>query len=250
VKNRNLALTLATTLVIATGASADSRNDGGKKHAPDIVQLGDARMKFEINATDGDGGIQIFLDADPWRWMNIFDPRGKLVFASVTAGSIGANGGTELFLESGEPAFTELSLKDLLKRFPAGEYRFRGRGLEGERFVGSAMLTHNLPDGPRLVYPLENSGGVNPSNAVLLWEKVAPPNGSPIIAYQVLVVQPDTGIKALPKKTLDVMMPATATTMTVPPGFLRPNTRYEWEVLAIEAGGNQTLSSAFFTTSP
>ena len=162
---------------------------------------------------------------------------------------IGKNGVTELFFESGEPEFSELSLEELLERFPAGEYRFRGRGLEGERLVGSATLTHDLPDGPNLVYPLEDSGLVDRFNAVVMWELVDPPNGSPIIGYQVLIVQSDTGLSALPKISLDVMMPPTATSMTAPAGFLLPNTEYEWEVLAIEAGGNQTLSSSFFTTS-
>ena len=45
-------------------------------------------------------------------------------------------------------------------------------------------------------------------------------------------------------------MPADATSLRVPPGFLLPDTEYEWEVLAIEEGGNQTLSSAFFRTAP
>jgi len=45
-------------------------------------------------------------------------------------------------------------------------------------------------------------------------------------------------------------MPPTATSLAVPPGFLRRDTRYEWEVLSIEAGGNQTLSSSFFRTAP
>ena len=158
-------------------------------------------------------------------------------------------GGTELFLETGEPPFTELSLEELLELFPEGEYQFRGRGIEGERFVGTAQLTHNLPDGPTLVSPLEGGPPQNPQNTTVTWEPVEPPNGSPIIGYQVLVVQPDTGLTALPKITLDVMMPPTATSMAVPPGFLQPNTEYEWEVLAIEQGGNQTLSSSFFTTS-
>ena len=42
------------------------------------------------------------------------------------------------------------------------------------------------------------------------------------------------------------MMPPTATSLAVPPGFLLPGTEYEWEVLAIERGGNQTLSSSTF----
>jgi len=45
-------------------------------------------------------------------------------------------------------------------------------------------------------------------------------------------------------------MPADATSMMIPPGFLDNNTEYEWEVLAIESSGNQTLSSSFFTTIP
>ena len=68
------------------------------RHAPPI-EIDDARLKFEINSTDEDGGIQIFLDAEPWRWMAIFDPGGELVFWTSTAGRIGEQGGTELFLE-------------------------------------------------------------------------------------------------------------------------------------------------------
>ena len=62
------------------------------------------------------------------------------------------------------------------------------------------------------------------------------------------MVRPDTGIRAMPKVTLDVTMPPTATSLRVPPGFLRSGTEYEWEVLAVEGGGNQTLSSSTFTT--
>jgi hypothetical protein len=34
----------------------------------------------------------------------------------------------------------------------------------------------------------------------------------------------------------------------VPNGFLQPRTAYNWEVLAIERSGNQTLSSGSFRT--
>jgi Fibronectin type III domain len=116
--------------------------------------------------------------------------------------------------------------------------------------TGVAMLTHNIPEGPHLVSPLDGGPLQDPNNTTLVWEPVPPPNGSPIIAYQVLVVNPNSGLPALPKVTLDIHMPPTATSLVVPPGFLRPDTEYEWEVLAIEAGGNQTLSSSFFKTMP
>ena len=63
-----------------------------------------------------------------------------------------------------------------------------------------------------------------------------------------MLVERETELKAFPVVTLDVMMPPTATSLRVPPGFLRPLTEYSWEVLAIEASGNQTLSSSTFTT--
>lgn len=243
-----VAVVAAPALAHDGGEPAESGQERTARRGP-VVAIEDARLKFEINATDEDAGIQVFLDADPWKEMSIFDPDGSLIFTTATYGSIGEQGGTELFLESAEPTLAELPLEQLLERFPEGRYRFRGTGLEGERYVGSARLTHDLPDGPTLVSPLEGGSPQDPRDTTVVWEPVDPPNGSPIIGYQVLVVQPETGITALPKVVLDVMMPPTATSMAVPPGFLLPGTEYEWEVLAIEQGGNQTLSSSFFTTS-
>lgn len=71
-----------------------------------------------------------------------------------------------------------------------------------------------------------------------------------IIAYQVIVVDPETDLPALPTRTLDVTVPPEVTSLTVPEGFLRPDTEYEWEVLAIDESGNQTLSSSSFNTGP
>ncbi len=214
----------------------------------EIIEFKDARIKFEINATDDDGGVQIFLDADTWIELEIFDPNGERIFHSTVTGAIGVQGATELFMESAEPNFADLPMHELLARFPAGDYRFEGTGLDGERIVASATLTHDLPDGPILISPIEGDDLADPESTVLEWEAVLPPNGSPIIGYQVLVVQPDTGSAALPSIVLDVMMPPDATFMQVPPGFLRADTEYEWEVLAIESSGNQTLSSSAFTT--
>ena len=241
-ERRTTGITVCLLAITALAAGVSSQ--------PEVVEIDDARLKFEINATDEDGGIQLFLDADPWSWMAIYDPDGRLIFRARASGNVGLQGGTEMFLESGEPTFDDVSVEELLQRFPAGEYALRGKGVEGERFVGTATLTHDLPDGPLLVYPLEGDPPVDPSNTVVMWESVEAPNGSPIVGYQVLVEQPDSGLAAIPKIVLDVMMPATATSMLVPPGFMLPDTEYEWEVLAIEAGGNQTLSSSSFTTAP
>jgi hypothetical protein len=251
---RKLLAVAVPTALLAGGLAAASYSATGASQEPpvrktrEVVKIEDARLKFEINATDGDGGIQVFLDAEQWKRMSIFDSKGRKIFTMVTKGIMAKQGGTELFLESAEPTFDELPLRELLKRWPAGRYEFRGTGLDGELFVGSARLTHDLPAGPELVSPVEGDGPQDPADTVMRWKRVPPANGSPIIGYQVLVVDPDTGIKTLPTMTLDVTMPPTANRLRVPPGFLQPDTEYEWEVLAIERGGNQTLSSSTFTT--
>ena len=227
--------------------SADTSADQ-RQAVSRVVTLEDARLKFEINSTDGDGGVQVFIDAEEWRTMSIFDPQGNRIFTTATRGRLARFGGSELFLESGEPPFSELPLNKLLKQWPGGVYRFRGTGADGQLFRGSARLTHHLPAGPELVSPVESSSPQEPRDTVMHWRRVPAPEGSRIIGYQVLVER-ETELNALPVVSLDVMMPPTATNLRVPPGFLRPNTEYSWEVLAIEASGNQTLSSSTFTTS-
>jgi hypothetical protein len=250
------AVTLAALLVasssLAPSAVAQFRSAGTSADQPQtaqrVIPLEDARLKFEINSTDRDGGVQVFIDAEEWQTMSIFDPQGKKIFSTETRGRLARFGGSELFLESGEPPFSELPLRELLEQWPAGDYEFRGTGSDGQLFRGSARLTHCLPAGPKLVSPVETSAPQEPRDTVVHWRPVPAPAGSRIIGYQVLVER-ETELHALPVVTLDVTMPPTATRLRVPPGFLRPNTEYSWEVLAIERSGNQTLSSSTFMTS-
>ncbi len=65
-----------------------------------------------------------------------------------------------------------------------------------------------------------------------------------IVGYHVVVVE--GGGEALPQ--LDVDVPATDTSVTVPAEYLKPNTFYNFEVLSTEATGNQTISEGFFCT--
>lgn len=243
------------TVLLAGGLAAIAEADTAERRGArdsrtgQVVRIADARLKFEINATDHDGGVQVFLDAEQWKRMSIFDPSGRRILTTTTRGIMALQGGTELFMESAEPTFDDLPLAQLLKRWPAGRYEFKGVGLDGEAMLGTARLTHHLPAGPKLVSPLEGDKRQDPARTVLRWKRVPPANGSPIIGYQVLVVRPDTGLRALPNITLDLMMPPTARRLRVPAGFLERGFEYEWEVLAIEKSGNQTLSSSTFVTS-
>jgi hypothetical protein len=207
----------------------------------DEIPFDDARIIIEVNATDGDAGIQIFLDGEDWAEIEIFGPDGETIFEVEGQGSLGEHGATELFIESAEPSFEDLPLEEFLLRFPAGEYRFSGVTVEGDHLVGTATLTHAIPDGPVLVSPEEDSVQ-DPNNTVVRWEPVPDPPGSEIVEYEVIVERED------PLRVFSVRVPATVTSVTVPPEFLEPGTEYKFEVLAIEAGGNQTISERSFET--
>lgn len=199
------------------------------------IPFEEVKIIIEVNATDGDAGLQIFFDAEDWREVEVFGPDGQTIFEVEGQSSLGEHGMTELFIESAEPSFEDLPLEEFLLRFPAGEYRFSGVTIEGDVLVGAATLTHAIPDGPVIVSPEEDSVQ-DPNNTVVRWEPVADPPGSEIVGYQVIV------------EGFSVELPATATSVTVPPEFLEPGTEYSFEVLAIEESGNQTITESFFKT--
>jgi hypothetical protein len=202
----------------------------------------DAKIIFETNATDGDAGIQIFLDAEPWKVVKIFGPTGQ-IFEVQGKGTLQGFGLTELFSESNEPPFEEVPLQDVLNLFPAGKYEFRGTTVNGTVLKSVATLTHTIPCGPEIISP-----AVLPAtNAVIEWNPVVNEldhstaqcgfsTNLTIAGYQVIVGD------------FQIILPADATKVTIPPEFLEPGTLYLFEVLAIEAGGNQTITEGSFTT--
>jgi hypothetical protein len=208
------------------------------------VELDEARIIIEMNSTDEDVGIQIFFDGGPWRRMTVKDPNGKIIFDVEGIANLRKQGLTELFFESEEPSLDDVPLAEFLARFPEGEYEFSGVTLDGQKLVGTATFTHSIPDGPSIVTPAKRGAEVDPKKAVIEWDPVVTPSGIQIVAYQVIV----EGGK--PARTFSVHLPATATKVTIPREFLEPGRRYKFEVLAIEVGGNQTITESFFRTGP
>lgn len=206
-------------------------------------RLDDATIIIEINDTDGDAGVQIFLDGEAWAEMRVLDPDRNTILDIRATGSIGIQGITELFFESAEPSFDEQPLSELLALFPEGRYKFRGVTTEGVDLKGGAKLTHALPAGPALVSPQEDQEDVDHENTVVEWILVADPAGSRIVGYEVIVEREEPSLLVF---SADVG--PTTTSVTVPPEFMLPGTDYKYEVLAIEASGNQTISEREFST--
>jgi hypothetical protein len=221
--------------IVALLLSATSPEARAKKAT---VNFSIAKVFFEYNSTPNDLGVHVFLDGEDWKELKIVNPNGRTVFEVEGKGPYKDLGLTELFFEGAEPNLADVPLEELLALFPAGDYQLIGKTVDGERILDSATLTHAIPNGPEITSPLKGDV-VDPNNTVISWKA---PTGSltglafEIVAYQVIV------------GAFQVTVPASITSVTVSPEFVGSLSSGEqlFEVLAIEAGGNQTITEGSF----
>jgi hypothetical protein len=195
-----------------------------------------ARIFFEYNSTDNDLGVHVFVDGEDWRELEIVNPKRRTIFEVEGKGPYRELGLTELFFEGAEPNLDDVPLEELLGLFPEGEYKFIGKLVDGQSITGTAMLSHAIPDGPMV------SAQVGPGNSLVIsW--VAPPTVSSLTGLPVQIVRYQVIVGAF-----QVTVPANVFSVTVSPEFvasLDPGV-HRFEVLAIEAGDNQTITEASF----
>jgi hypothetical protein len=219
-------------------------------------------------------GIQISFDSDGVSQGSVEDPNGQVVY------HFGAVGGpavthdiTEGFQERSEPQIIDLMralgcerdpeegriwLADLFSAWPAGKYLFSGSGAD-VNWRGFAVLSHRIPAGPKILAPKDGSIVPADRNLVIRWNKVTDPilpelGPVDIVGYHVVIADATKTEPFPPGKIpaqFDVDLPASASTLVVPSQFLLRNRIYEFEILATEAGGNQTITEGgVFCTPP
>jgi hypothetical protein len=197
----------------------------------------EARIFIEYNSTDNDLGFHVFLDGEDWKTLKIVNPNGRTIFEVAGRGAFEDLGLTELFFEGAEPSLDDIPLDELLALFPEGIYTFSGVTVDGVPLVSRATLTHAVPSGPRV------SARLDDDTVTISWQPVAsPPAGFPdrqvrIVGYQVIV------------GSFQVTLPASNRNVTLPQEFVKSLGRgeHEFEVLAIDSGRNQTITSGTFT---
>ena len=255
------ALTGAAIVVAATPAATAS---------PEPFKQ--TNIHFETNASACDMGIQISFDTEGLTEGEVEGPHDQVVFSfraidgSETTGDV-----TEMFQERVEPPIEDLlsaldcdppeddaiTLADLFGTWPAGLYEFEGES-GGVEFEGAARLTHRIPAGPRITAPEDGAVVAHDANLTIRWNKVTGPilphlGPVEIVGYHIVVVD-ITNPELAPGKTktaLDADLSKSETTFLVPKQYLEPSRIYEFEVLATEKGGNQTITEGgVFCTQP
>jgi len=212
--------------------------------APGLVTPGwaakftEARIYIEYNDSANDLGFHVSIDGPNWRSLSIVNPGGVTVFDVTGRAGYRQLGMTELFFEGAEPNLDDFPLQDLLALFPEGKYKMVGTTVGGARITGTASLSHAIPKGP--VISAEVFGDI----VIIRWDPVtASPAGFPnrqlnIVGYQVIV------------EPFQVTLPASGTEITLPREFVRSLAagEHDFEVLAIDAGGAQSITEGTFET--
>lgn len=241
IHKRTIVPLAATSLLVGAAVARSDPSPAGEPAAKPI-QLEEATMIIEVNATDRDAGLQVFLDGEPWSAMTVSSPDGRRILDVDAQGRLNRFGLTELFSESHEPPFKDMSLRAFKKRFPEGTYRFAGTTVDGRGMVASGKLSHDIPAGPKITSPTE--GATVPRDAaVATWEAVPETGGVDIVGYRAIVERED------PLRVFQVDLPAAVTSVTIPAEYLEPATKYKLEVQSIERSGNQTISELEFHVS-
>lgn len=220
------------------GAAPDSATVAKKKS----IEFEDSSVFIELNGTAGDTGLHMEIGGDPWRRLQVRTPNNKRILDISSKGKLTAQGLSGIFLESAEPPFKELSLKQFKKRFPEGKYIVKGTTIEGRKLKGSDKLTHDIPKTPVVTSPVDG-GTVDPNGFVISWEPDTDKKVN-IVRYQ-LSVSDETN----PNGEVILEIGPDVTSATIDGEYLSLGGDYAAELIALERSGNQTIAAFEFKTS-
>ena len=236
------------------------------------IPFAEAHLFFELNNTDGDLGIHALIDGDAWKRLEIEDPKERKMLDVRVSGRLKRQGLTEIFFESAEPTFDELSPQRFFRRFPPGTYEIEGKTLDGKELESEVQLTHVMPAPPQP----EVNGAVmaqqcdeeepgfditmTSAPVTIAWPAVTlshpdadgggaavqPPVPVNIHNYEVVVeVEVEVNGDEF-ASVMHVVLPPGVTEVDIPDEFLAQGEEFKYEVLAREDSYNQTATESCF----
>jgi hypothetical protein len=203
-------------------------------------------------------GFHALVDGEPWKRLAIEDTRGRRVLSIRNRGRLRLQGLTQLFFESAEPPFDELTPAEFFERFPEGVYEIEGKTLKGGELESEVVFSHLMPAPPANIIlsgvPAADSCDASPlpvvSRPVIIsWDPVTqshPDLGRSgeaveIVKYQVVVERLEPS-----PLMVNMELPADVTMAELPEDFTDLGNIFKLEILVKEESGNQTAVESCF----
>ena len=137
--------------------------------AAEAIEFAEADIFYELDATAGDVGVHVSLDAESWRELRIESPAGHTIIEVEPKGNLKEIGLTELFFEGEEPSLDEVPFARFRSLFPEGNYLFVARTTDNQELRSTDPLTAELPCPVTVVSPGEEEA-VSPDEVVVSWQ--------------------------------------------------------------------------------
>lgn len=227
-----------------------------------VIPFDEANVFAELNHTDGDLGFHAKVDGGPWTSLRIKAPDGRQILVVRPQRRLARQALTELFFESDEPEFDDLSPEQFFRRFPAGRYTVSGISTEGDELESRPRFRHVMPappggimvSGTSFVLEMIDCDEevpvvmVDDDPFVISWDPVTESHpevgrqGGVVITNYQLVVEREEPTHLI----FSVDLPPDVTEVEVPPGFLALGEEFKFEILVRERSGNQTAIESCF----
>lgn len=201
---------------------------------PKPSEFENAEIRVEQNATDGDTEVVIFAKGgdDGFKHFRVGSPDRRTVVATFSLDRT-VRGQRELLFESPEPPG-----EAILAGYPEGRYSFDGVTHRGERFAGTARLSHELPPATVILSPAD--GASIPGGPLLIqWSAV------PGAAQILLELENES---ADPEQVLTFNLPADATSFEVPAVLMTAGASYQLSIGTVAGNGNRVFVEVGFET--
>lgn len=247
----------AVSLTVPVSAGQGKASKKGEEQ-----EFEEAQLYFELNDTDGDLGIHGLIDGDAWKSLEISDQNERTLMNILVRGALRRQGMTEIFFESEEPRFDELTPAQFFARFPEGEYEIEGVTLEGDELEGEVELSHVMAGPPGNVMVNDQASALNcdaelpvvSEPVTISWDAVTqshPSIGTPGVAvtvqqYQVVGEIEREGATPDPA-VFSVDLPSNVTSFEFPEDFTGlADGEIKFEIVTKLDNGNQTAVESCF----
>jgi len=193
-----------------------------------------ASVFFEQNATDKD--VEVVFDAkggdDGLVQLTVVAPDGRTV-VDIKAPDASTLGLRQFRFESPERG----DVAGIKAAYPEGVYTFDASTAAGVKFHGTSTLRHTLPAIATGVRPAADAEDVPVKGVVISWTPARN------LAAVVIAVEQDSL-----EVNVSAKLPGSATSFTVPDGFLAPGMEYVLSIGTMTSEGNTSYVESTFTT--